>query len=233
MASERASWEIPFGDGRARPIEVALHRADVGRIAVMMPGWDGDIDGWEQKYAKMADLLAGRGIAAVVRMGNHPVAGLPFETSSPDQLRGVARRAVAEATALCGSATPELLGLGMSAGASAMAACAGDLPGLTRLLLLAPSADCELQDMRSGLAAYRGALFVVVGADDEVVGRRLPEDVFRMAPDAARAEMVVVPACDHQFRGPTNGRILSQAPLWAFADDAPFPDPGRGIHLYD
>jgi hypothetical protein len=232
MPFESTQWDVPFGD-RVLPIGVALHPApSAGAVTVMIPGWDGAIDGWARKYEKVADLLVARGVSAVVRTANHPIPGLAFETSSVDRLRGVVRRARVEAAALCGQSSPQLFVLGVSAGASAAAVCASELAP-ARLLLLAPSADCEIAPMRAGLAGYTGQLFVAVGGDDVVVGRQWPEEVSRMAPRASRVAFVVVPGCDHQFRGATSGRIFSQAPLWAFADDAPFPDGSRGIHLYE
>ena len=33
--------------------------------------------------------------------------------------------------------------------------------------------------------------------------------------------------------GETNGKIMSKAPLWAFAGDETFPSPEGGIELYD
>ena len=45
----------------------------------------------------------------------------------------------------------------------------------------------------------------------------------------------MIPNCDHQFKGEVNGRIMSQAPFYAFAtgDKPAFPDPNGGIKLYD
>lgn len=233
MTHELVTWGLSFADRSVRPVEVALHAAPAtGRIVVMMLGWKGAIDGFARKYEKLADLLVGRGVAAVVRQGNHPIAGLPFAHSSADQLRGVVSRARAEALALCGAEAPEIFLFGMSAGGSAVAVCAAEMAA-EKVLLVAPSADCGRDAMERGLADFTGELRVVSGDVDRVVSRQFAETVSRMAPRACNTDrFVLLAGCDHQFRGEVNGRILSQSLLWAFAGDTPFPDPSRGIELY-
>lgn len=234
MPAERHIWTAAPPGGDPFPFDVALHPCPGGRIALLLPGYDGDIDGYAGKYRRIAELLQERGVAAVVRAGNHPLDELDYEVSSPAQLRAMVAGARAAAPALCGGdGEPELLFLGVSAGASTMASLASEVGRLSTALLVAPSADAGEEAVRRGLAAYRGALLVVVGEHDLVVGRAWPEALLAAAPRAARRELVVVPRCDHQFTGARNGRILSQAPLWAFAGDGPFPDPDRGVHLYD
>ena len=43
----------------------------------------------------------------------------------------------------------------------------------------------------------------------------------------------MIPNCNHQFFGEANGKIMSKAPLWAFAGDTTFPSPEGGKKLYD
>jgi pimeloyl-ACP methyl ester carboxylesterase len=166
-------------------------------------------------------------------MGNHPLDDVEYEESSAAQLRGVVTHALSKAVDLCGAAQPDVYFMGVSAGASTMAALASEFPALKKLLLVAPSADAGEDAVAAGLAAYRGELYVVVGENDLDVGRLYPESLGSLAPNAAIKKFVVVPRCDHQFTRERNGRILGQAPLWAFAGDEPFPDPERGILLYN
>lgn len=53
------------------------------------------------------------------------------------------------------------------------------------------------------------------------------------ASDARKKALVVIPDCDHQFQGLVNGKIMSKAPFWAFADDESFPSPEGGTILYE
>jgi pimeloyl-ACP methyl ester carboxylesterase len=230
---ETWSLEVPFGNERLeRQLFVAIHPARAKRIVVMIPGCNGTLDGYEKKYAKLAAYLVSSGLGAVVRTGNPMLPGLPYETTCQTNLRGVVDGALERSGEICGDAAPELLLVGWSAGASAIAAQAAKIPQVTGILLYAPSGDAGEADLRTGLEAFEGELFVVAGADDQVV-HDLPQHLFGLATRARRKELVTIPDCDHQFRGALNGRIMSQAPLWAFAGREPFPDPQGGIHLYD
>lgn len=219
-------------DGAERDLLVAVHPLRSRRIVIMLPGWNGSLDGYERKYARIAELLVERGVGAVVRSGNPVIPGFPFELTCRTLLRGVADGALRRARAICGHPTPSLLLLGWSAGASAMAALASDLPRVERVLLYAPSADAGHDAVVDGLRRFTGDLYVVVGEEDRVV-RDLPRRLVALASSARSKQLVLLPSCDHQFRGARNGRIMSQGPLWAFIDEDGFPDPDRGIHLYD
>ena len=113
-----------------------------------------------------------------------------------------------------------------------MAALAPDLPRVERALLFALSGDAGDEAVVDGLRRFTGDLFVVAGENDEVVGD-LPRTLFDYAIATRSKQLVLLPDCGHQFKGERNGRIMSHAPLWAFADEDGFPDPARGIHLYD
>lgn len=230
-AVREEDWRFEL-DGVPLPLPVAIHPLRAPRVVLILPGYDGAIDGYQDKYVKVAELLRQRGVGAVVRTGNHVVPGFGFEATCLARLRGLLGEIARRAASLCDHARPELYLLGVSAGASAMAALGHEWPAVRKMLLVAPSADAGPERVEAGLAAFTGELFVVAGEEDEVVGD-YPRALPLLATRAARRELRLVPGCDHQFRGAQNGRIFSQAPLWAFLGDEPFPDPRRGIHLYD
>lgn len=200
-----------------------------------MPGWDGAIDGYQQKYTKLAQFLVNQDIGAVIRCGNHPIDTVDFEESCQAQIQDLTRTALEKSEEICGSPSPDLYFMGFSAGASAMAASAHLFPQLKALLLMAPSTDAGYDAMKESLSQFSGAVSVIVGAADLVVGA-FPREVATWGPQGPTAplrRLVVLPQCDHQFRGTRNGQILSQAPLWAFGQLDPFPHPEAGIILYD
>lgn len=235
LAVREETWRLdPSWERNAREVEhrVAIHPARSSRLVVMLPGFEGTLDGYANKYQKLAAFLVERGVGAVVRSGNPTIPGFEFETTCRTVLRGVVENALARAPAICGQKDPALLLLGWSAGASAIAALAADLPRVERVLLMAPSGDAGEEAVTDGLRRFTGELFVVAGEEDRVVGD-LPRRLFDLATGARRKQFVLLPGCDHQFRGERNGRLMSHAPLWAFDDAAGFPDPAVGIHLYD
>lgn len=232
---KRELWTISptlLDRGHSHEVPVEIHPHSNGRLLINMPGWDGAIDGYEEKYRKLADFLVEQDIAAVIRCGNHPIEPFDYEESCRAQIRDLTKTALAKSVEICGSPTPELYYMGFSAGASAMAASAHLFPELQSMLLVAPSQDAGREPMRSALSQFHGSVYIVVGSADFVVGS-FPQQVAQWGPPNAPRHFTLIPQCDHQFRGQKNGRILSQAPLWAFKQLDPFPHPDAGIVLYD
>lgn len=196
------------------------------RVVVIYPGFKGDADGYNGKYLKIAKLLIERNIGAVVRMNNFPIPNVDYQQSVKDRLREVL-------SSILSNDKPTLYLMGISAGAGAIAAIAYEYPQVEKILLIAPSGDAGLEDIKYGLGKYAGELYITVGANDEIVGAGVGELFFSFATKTKIKKAVVVPECDHQFRGEINGKILSKAPLWAFNNDETYPSPEGGIKLYD
>lgn len=217
--------------------QVLVHSNDSGIIIINYPGFNGDINGYNNKYQKIADMLCERGIGAVARTSNLQVSGVDYSESVKDALRSTIEYALQNRIAICGSDAPTIYLMGISAGASAVAAVAHEYVhldwGVEKILLIAPSGDAGLDSIKTGLINYTREVYITVGANDEVVGVSTPGRFSRLAISASVNRFVIVPNCDHQFRGEVNGRILSKAPLWAFAGDETFPSPEGGIKLYD
>jgi len=149
-----------------------------------------------------------------------------------EKLRAVIEYCLTEARLVCGSARPTFYLAGFSAGASMSAAIAHEYPEVTKMLLISPSADISTDVLRDGPAKYRGELYITLGDSDAVVGPKAAQTLADWATKARFTKVVVVPHCDHQFTGETNGRILSKTYLWAFNDDQTYPSPKGGIKLY-
>ncbi len=202
-------------------------------IVINYPGYNGGIDGYSKKYEKLARLIKERNIGAVIQMSNGERAGFPYEVSVLAELRATIDYALTHATDICSMANPDIYLVGFSAGGGAVASVAADYSAVKKILLVAPSGDAGEQNIRNGLSSFRGEIYVTVGERDEVVGTRAGEIFIQLATGAERKKLVVVPNCDHQFRGKKNGMILSKAPLWAFCGDETYPSSDGGIVLYE
>lgn len=218
----------------SREIPLAVQRShERGVIIISYPGVDGSINGYNQKYLKLAAHLAETAnIGTVVRLGNHYEPRIDYSHSVIDDLAAVIERCKVNAKRWCGASTPDIFLMGFSAGASAVAAVAGEFPEIKKILLVAPSADADEQRIRSSLAKFQGDLCAAVGSHDIVVGTDAAEQFAALAPNAASKRTFVIPECDHQFRGEINGKILSALPLVAFTNRLSVPDPVAGIKLY-
>lgn len=226
-----------FRDGQflgktfAVDVELAIHPNASKRIIINIPGANGDIDGYEEKYKKLAHYMQKQGLGAVVRTDNHFLARY-----LPDvKLRAALDYALSHAWEICGEASPDIMIMGFSAGSSAAAAIAHEYPQVKKLLLMAPSGDMGPTEVKEGLNKFKGDVTIVIGEEDDIVGVEAGDKFFSLTTGARHKELIKIPNCDHQFRGEVNGRIMSEAPFYAFTAGIKltFPDPKGGIKLYD
>ncbi len=213
------------------PVKLAIHPNLSRRIIINVPGANGDIDGFADKYKKLAHHMQSTDLGAVVRTGNQFRKGF-----LPDFNAKVALEYAREhAWEICGEAKPEILLMGFSAGASAIAAIAREYPEVSKMLLFAPSGDMGHARITQGLVRFKGDLTIVIGENDEIVGSHAGQHFYNMSLAAKNKELFTIPDCDHHFSGEINGRIISEAPFYAFnqGEKPLFPDPIGGIKLYE
>ena len=86
--------------------------------------------------------------------------------------------------------------------------------------------------MERGLKDYKGEIYFTSGEDDEIGASQVCEYLYKASESAKKRVIEIIPNCDHQFKGKRNGKILSNAYLWAFGDKSNFPGPWGGIALY-
>lgn len=129
----------------SKRFEVVVHpRLDANNIVVNYPGRGGHIDGYRDKHRKMAEHMT-KHIGAVVRMPNLEWPYEDYSETVVEDLRSTLNSILADSSDICGTASPTLLLLGYSAGASAIAAVAGDYPTVKRILLMAPSTNAPIE----------------------------------------------------------------------------------------
>jgi len=166
-------------------------------------------------------------------MGNPDFPNLPYPKGMIDNFRFVLDYCLSNGRELSGKEDPSLYLMGFSAGASTIAAVSGDYPSVKKILLMAPSGDAGQEAVERGLGKFTGEVYIAVGENDEVVGLRAGKIFYDLATSAKVRKLEIIPNCNHQFFGETNSRIMSKAPLWAFAGDTTFPSPKGGKKLYD
>lgn len=215
---------------RAFPVKLAIHPNLSRRIIVNVPGTRGEIDGYAEKYKILAHHMQSQGLGAVVRTGND-FTGFRADVN----LNAALEYAKEHAVEICGEPEPEILLMGFSAGASAIAARAHYHSQVSKILLGAPATSMDNISVRDGIAKFNGEVYIIIGDSDDNVGTQSGQIIFDWATSASHKELLVLPNCDHQFRGEGNGRIISEAPFYAFAkgEKPLFPDPKGGIKLYD
>src|SRR5262249_15384275 len=205
-------------------VELAAHPATCARLVIISPGLNATRDGESRhftqahpfRYRHLAERLRSEGVAAVLRIANPPCGYYGDGQVAVDRLARVLDYALAHAQALCGQRCPELCLLGFSAGAGAVAALAGDYPPQP-LLLIAPSGDVGPRRIIAGLKEYAGQLVLLVGEQDEVVGRDAACLFDEISPAARPKQVLFVPDCDHFFTRPDHDQLLEETSLRVFA----------------
>ncbi len=219
-------YEVVSGSAH---IPIAVHRCTgTSTIVINYPGYRGSIDGYEQKYVKLAEHLVGHGLGTVVRMANTHYQDEEYKVTVQRDLCAVIDYVLAHA----GESDPDIYLIGTSAGGGAVAAIASRYPSVKKILLVAPSFDVARDDVVRCVERFTGEVSIVVGMVDDVTGVGPAAMIHAAAANASARNIALIPDCDHHFSGVTNGRILSQAPLWAFDEMVDFPSPNGGIELY-
>lgn len=213
-------------------IEVAVLKGTTDKVVINYPGAGGTLEGYENKYLKLASLIQEH-IGSVVLMNNVRVPTSEYHTILRNNLEDVIDYSIANAVSLFGVSEPEIYLMGFSNGAGAVAAVAHKYPQVSKILLLAPAFGAGVEEVSKGLAEFKNEVYIAIGKNDINVGYKSGETFKGLAKNASLVKLEVIPDCDHQFRGETNSRILSKAPLWAFLDEKTFPSPDGGIKLYD
>lgn len=238
---------------RSYRIDVAVHPKESDRIILMCPGAYEHLGGNAIDLTLMIERICASGLGAMVRYtdpygdlraepaanGREEEPGL-LGTAGPSTgdpadyprlvlacFRRVLTSVIGNATKICSHANPKIGVVAYSSSGGAVAALAADFPAIDIILLVAPSFDVPKDAIASGLERFRGALYVLIGDQDEVV---LPQQAFWFHENAVNArhrEYVEVPSCGHFFERDHSRRILGLAPEWAFGSTRPahFPPP--------
>ncbi len=211
-------------------LDVAIHPFNNGKIVINYPGADGSINGYNDKYIKIADYLVENKIGAVVRIPNISSLGFGWDINLRETLSYV----LDHSKEICGREVPEIYLMGTSAGAGAIAMTAWEYPEVTKILLTEPAIIFSGEHGVEGIKEFQGKIVIVVGQGGNALGKVIGDKFFDYFIKSKHKEIFEIQNCDHQFKGEINGRIFSQAPLYAFGDKKfIFPDPNGGVKLYD
>lgn len=204
------------------------------QIIINVPGYKGDIDGYNDKYRKIGERLSKKGVAAFVQMPNIVRDDDPDEycrelnadvIATCHDVRRYARN-------ICGAAAPSICLAGFSAGGAAVASVAHAVSA-KKVLLMEPSVVMSIwEDVSESLRNLTGDLYMVTGSGPEAIGPDDGRRFYDLAPRRVQKGFHAIPDCDHQFKGTRNGQIMAKAFEWAFAGDTTFPSPEGGLVLY-
>ncbi len=197
-------WDIP----------VEYHPTNTGKIIINIPGADGSVNGYNNKYTNLGNYLQEKNVASFVRIPNDR----PQEFVNTG--RCIINYCLEGSEMICGSQKPEIWLMGFSAGGASALLTAWEYPEVTKVLAINPFLNLEVikKDLKEYLPLYKGDLFVVIGEKDTVID---PDTVGLIKSSASSVKNIrfdVIPNCDHQLKGEANSHILSQLPEYYFLD---------------
>ncbi len=233
------SIERPLKKGK-RSIDIGITPHPNGIIIVNCAGGLEDLDGRDNRYKQIAKFVQRNEVGTFVRVGNDLPNNLSWPESALDDFRYLVDYCKKNGKRLSGEINPRIFLMGYSAGAG-IATIVGSEFSVEKMLLIAPGIDCGRRKIKKSLEAFTGDVYITIGendcevgySSDNKAGKYVGNEFYSWAVNSKRRELEVIPNCTHGFEGEINSKILSKAPLWAFADDKTFPNPEGGITMYD
>lgn len=211
-------------------IHVEYHSTNTGKIIINIPGADGSVNGYKDKYRNLGNYIQKENIASFVRIPNDR----PQEFINTG--RCIINYCLEGSETICGSHKPEIWLMGFSAGGASALLTAWEYPEVTKVLAINPFLNLEVikQDLKKYLPLYKGDLFVVIGDKDTVIDPDTAGLIKASGKEVRNIRFNVIPNCDHQLKGEDNIHILSQLPKYFFQDEykkEPLPAKGEGVDL--
>jgi len=177
-------------------LDVVVHPGKSDEIVLIVPGVDGSVDGYEDKYVKMADLITEHNGDTVVRISN------PFITSFhwEDNVRKALEFIEAGQSDYFDVKPASIRIVGHSAGASVAAWLAHEYPKVKQLTLINMAEKLEADRIVTNLESFNGSVSLVYGSEDPSIefGRKLGD----------KYGLTVVEGADHNFSGNHTERFI-------------------------
>ena len=170
-------------------LDVRIHILQSDKVVIILPGVDGSVDGFENKYVRMADNITSKQRKAVVRLSNPFISYYHWE----DNLREALAYVEENAQELFGAEDISIEIIGHSAGAAAAASVAWEYPAIKKLLLINTASVVGPEKIVDGLRKYKNEAKVVFGSEDP----SLP--FAAMLPD--ETQINIIKGADHHFTG--------------------------------
>lgn len=172
-------------------LDVAVHPAQSDTVLLIIPGVDGSVNGYEDKYIRIAEQVQDKHGVAVVRIANPFISSFHWESNPRRILDYITKNA----SIITGrSEAPRIKVMAHSAGASIVARIAHEYDNITDILLVNPAEKLGGEAMRSGLKNTNARTTAVFGSKD-------PSIAFAEHLKADGHTVHIVEGSDHYFSG--------------------------------
>ena len=181
-------------------LDIAIHPTNSNTILLTIPGVDGSVDGYKDKYRRIADSVQEEHRVSVVRISNPFITSFHWESNIRKALDFIS----INLPTITEGNKAEIRVVAHSAGAAVIAQIAWEYPDIKRLLLVNPATKLGLDKMKMGLSMFKGDdITVLFGSLDPSI-----DDVNELANIEGRVPIntFVLEGIDHHFSG-TDGLI--------------------------
>ncbi|OYW42321.1 hypothetical protein B7Z28_01620 [Candidatus Saccharibacteria bacterium 32-45-3] len=190
---ERLNWrESMNGVTIDCSLVIAIHPKSSDTLLVTIPGVDGSLDGYEQKYVRMVEKYQEVYQVAAVRMENPFITSHHWESNIRHVFEYIANQAedITE-----GEKLTNIKVVAHSAGAAMIAKLAHEYPIISDILLINPAQKlASASDVATGLSSLKGKGRVVFGSLDPSVS--MVEEL-----KASGVNVTIIDGADHNFSG--------------------------------
>lgn len=191
-------------------LDIAIHPADSEIVLLTVPGVDGSVDGFEDKYLKIAENIQEKYGAAIVRMANPFITSYHWESNIRQSLNYI----LENTEEITGHKDIEIRIIAHSAGAAIVAQIAWEYPEITRILLINPATKLGIDKIKYGLSEFIGdRITVLFGSEDPSVGD--VDEIAKLA-EANNIHTHILEGVDHNFSSESLEAFITAPALYLF-----------------
>lgn len=176
-------------------LDIAIHPASSNTILLTIPGVDGSVDGYKEKYLRIADSVQEEHNVSVVRISNPFITSFHWESNIRKALEFIS----INLPTITDGNEAEIRIMAHSAGAAVAAQIAWEYPKIKRLLLVNPATKLGLDKIKLGLSMFKGdEVTILYGSLDPSIS-----DVNQLSSIESNAPIntFVLEGIDHNFSG--------------------------------
>ena len=191
-------------------LDIAIHPADSKVILLTVPGVDGSVDGFENKYVRIAESIQEKYGAAIVRMANPFITSYHWESNIRQALNYI----LENAEEITDHQDIDIRIVAHSAGAAIVAQIAWEYPEITQILLVNPATKLGIDKIQYGLSEIGGSkITVLFGSEDPSVG---DVDEISKLSEAKNVHTHILEGVDHNFSGESLEAFITAPSLYLF-----------------
>ncbi len=167
-------------------LQVAKHTGNPSNIFLIIPGVDGSLDGFDNKYLKIASLVNQEAGHTVYQMDNPYISRLHWESNVRQMLDYIFME------------HPDVESINImahSAGAWVIGKVAHEYPEIKRVLMVNPATNIDIDAFKSNIDMNKHTKFVfMIGSQDPS-----HEHLYRFT--NRNSKIVIIDGADHNFSG--------------------------------